>query len=250
MKIIFNTQFYQSDYADNPASAPKRLEGIADALVQAGYEFSQAAQESQILAGHDEQYFNSVKKDKKLFQMAMLAAGAAIKAGQTALVNQPCFACIRPPGHHASKNSAWGYCVFSNLALALLNLKKKNFIKSAFILDFDAHTGDGTIDMLSHIKDFQIFNPMAETGEKILMAIQKKLDQIKYTDIIAISAGFDNYIKDLGKKMSTSDFYILGKMVKKFNEKMCHNRRFAVLEGGYYHEDLGKNVLAFCNGFS
>jgi acetoin utilization deacetylase AcuC-like enzyme len=82
------------------------------------------------------------------------------------------------------------------------------------------------------------------------MAIQKKLDQIKYTDIIAISAGFDNYIKDLGKKMSTSDFYILGKMVKKFNEKMCHNRRFAVLEGGYYHEDLGKNVLAFCNGFS
>ena len=67
-------------------------------------------------------------------------------------------------------------------------------------------------------------------------------------DIIAVCAGFDSYIEDVGRKLSTFDFYRLGFMMKLLAKKMGHNRRYAILEGGYYHKDLGKNVLAFCQG--
>jgi acetoin utilization deacetylase AcuC-like enzyme len=68
-------------------------------------------------------------------------------------------------------------------------------------------------------------------------------------DIIAVSAGFDNYEKDLGKKLRTFDFYNIGLILKNLCKRFGHNRRFAVLEGGYYLPDLGKNVEAFCGGF-
>ena len=94
--------------------------------------------------------------------MASLSAGAAIKAAQIAYTGTPTFACLRPPGHHAYRSSGWGYCHFCNMAIALLKLKQQKLIESAFILDFDAHTGDGTIDCLSEWKSVKILNPMAD----------------------------------------------------------------------------------------
>ncbi|MBA7516024.1 hypothetical protein ES705_08069 [subsurface metagenome] len=68
-------------------------------------------------------------------------------------------------------------------------------------------------------------------------------------DIVAVSAGFDSYKEDVGKKLTTFDFYLIGRLMKKFAKRMGHKRRFAILEDGYYLPDLGKNVLAFCQGF-
>ena len=134
------------------------------------------------------------------------------------------------------------------MAIALLKLKAEGKINSAFVLDFDAHTGDGTKDCLRDWKEVKILNPMSES-DKYISEIENFIAGIDYVDIIAVSAGFDSYCLDVGGKLQTFDFYNIGRIMKNLSLRMKHGRRFAILEGGYYLPDLGKNVLAFCQGF-
>ena len=252
MKIVFHEDFNRTDYATDGASVPGRMERIMDALVgEGGYNVispDPASPEDMSLA-HSKTHIAGIAKDTKLFGMASLSAGGAIMASEIAFKNEPALACIRPPGHHASKDSSWGYCAFCNMGIALLKLRAEGFIESAFVLDFDAHTGDGTIDVLSDWKDARILNPMAGNNKDYLKEIENYIHDIRYVDIIGVSAGFDSYKEDMGKKLTTFDFYLIGRLMKKFTKQMGHERRFAILEGGYYLPDLGKNVLAFCQGF-
>ncbi len=181
--------------------------------------------------------------------MASLAAGAAIEAGRLGYSGEPAFAAVRPPGHHAHKNSSWGYCYFGNLALAVLSLLNSGNIKTAFVLDFDAHTGDGTCELLGGREGVRILNPFEHEREKYIKLVESELHSLRNVDIFAVSAGFDSYEKDLGKKLKTFDFYQIGYLIKKASKRLCEGRRFASLEGGYYLPDLGKNVSAFCGGF-
>ena len=82
---------------------------------------------------------------------------------------------------------------------------------------------------------------MKETEEYI-----KHLNDI---DIFVASAGFDQGIEDWGHLLYPEDYYELGQLMKKYSEKLCKGRRFALLEGGYNHEVLPKNVDSFCQGF-
>lgn len=253
MKIIFHEDFYNSDYIDDGASVAGRMESIIEVISkESNYELIKPEQASyqDLLLAHSPDLIKDVSQNTELYKMALLSTGAAIKAAQIACINQTaCFACNRPPGHHAYRNMRWDYCYFSNLAISLLYLKNKNLIKSAFVLDFDAHTGDGTIDVLSSWKECRILNPMAEDSSKYMKLLEHELKNLDYVDIIAVSAGFDSYIKDLGRKLTTFDYYSIGFQLKKLCKRFEHNRRFAILEGGYYLPDLGKNVLAFCQGF-
>ncbi|MCK5118251.1 MAG: histone deacetylase family protein [Candidatus Latescibacteria bacterium] len=252
MKVVFHKDFSSVAYASNGASAPGRMEGIMEALEGEGrYEVVSPGPASyqDIVRVHSKAYVDGIAKDAALFEMASLAGGGAIRASEMALKNEPAFACIRPPGHHASKDSGWGYCVFCNMGIALLKLKSEGRIHSAFVLDFDAHTGDGTINVLSEWKEATVLNPMAEDSKDYLKRIEEVISDIQYVDLVAVSAGFDTYKKDLGKKLATFDFYLIGRLLRQFTKRMGHSRRFAVLEGGYYLPDLGKNVLAFCQGF-
>ena len=88
-----------------------------------------------------------------------------------------------------------------------------------------------------------------EVAEVYLKRIEDYISSIQYVDVVAASAGFDSYEKDVGKKLTTFDFYLIGRLLKQLAKRMGHHRRFALLEGGYYLPDLGKNVLAFCQGF-
>jgi acetoin utilization deacetylase AcuC-like enzyme len=252
MKILFHDKFYESDYARDCASTPGRLEAIMTAL-GSGNDFEIVkpipASEDAVLLAHKQDYVDAIKSNGPLYEMAMLAAGAAIAAADSAVTGEPAFACLRPPGHHAHRESAWGYCVFCNMGIALLHLKELGKIESAFVLDFDAHTGDGTKDVLSHWKECHILNPYAENSESYIKEIQDFIKDIPAVDIIGVCAGFDSYQKDVGRKLATFDFYIIGVLMKKFAKKAACRRRFAILEGGYYLPDLGKNVLAFCQGF-
>jgi acetoin utilization deacetylase AcuC-like enzyme len=135
------------------------------------------------------------------------------------------------------------------MGIALLQLKQEGKIESAFVLDFDAHTGDGTRDVLSDWKECHILNPYADNSEAYLKEIQEFVKGIPAVDIVGVCAGFDSYQKDVGRKLTTFDFYRMGVLMKQFAKKAAHQRRFAILEGGYYLPDLGKNVLAFCHGF-
>jgi len=252
MKILFSDKFYESDYADNGASAPGRLEAIMDAI---GHDSSfsiispRSADEEEVLLAHTPQYVDAIKSNHKLYDMATLAAGAAIMAADIGITGEPAFACLRPPGHHAYRESSWGYCVFSNMGIALLRLKQQYRIKSAAILDFDAHTGDGTKEVLADWKECHILNPYADNSEAYIKVIQDFTKEIPSVDIVGVCAGFDSYKKDVGRKLATDDFYLIGDIMKRFAKRAANNRRFAILEGGYYQPDLGRNVLAFCHGF-
>lgn len=252
MKIIFSEKFYETDYASDCAAVSGRLEVIISALQQdKSFEFiaPPIAAAADILLTHSPEYFASAQTNAKSYNMAMLSAGAAKLAAETGMNGEPAFACIRPPGHHASVSSTWGYCVFCNMGVALLSLRARNLIDSAFVLDFDAHTGDGTKDVLGKWKECHILNPYQETSETYLKEIQDYIRDIQTVGIVGVCAGFDSYEKDVGRKLTTFDFYQIGFYMKKFAQRAANGRRFAILEGGYYLPDLGKNVLAFCQGF-
>ncbi|MCX5810588.1 MAG: histone deacetylase family protein [Proteobacteria bacterium] len=253
MKISFHDKFYESDYAHDGASIPGRMEAIMTVIgAERTFEIIRPhpANEEDVLLAHTLHYLDTVKSNGKLYDMAMLAAGGAITAADIALTGEPAFACLRPPGHHASRESAWGYCVFCNMGIALLKLKQQRKIESAFVLDFDAHTGDGTKDVLSNWKECRILNPYAENNQSYIQEIQDFMKEISSVDIIGVCAGFDSYEKDVGRKLTAFDFYSIGVLMKQFAKRAASGRRFAILEGGYYLPDLGKNVLAFCQGFA
>ena len=252
MKIVFHEKFYESDYANDGASVSGRLESIMSVVgSEPSFEIVHPdfAREEDVLLAHAPAYVEAIKSNAKRYSMAMLSAGAAILAADIGISGEPAFACLRPPGHHASYESAWGYCVFCNMGIALLKLKANKMINSAFVLDFDTHTGDGTKAVLSNWNECHIVNPYAENGKLYLKEIQDAIKDISSVDIVGVCAGFDAYEKDMGKKLSTFDFYVIGDIMKNFAKRAANGRRFALLEGGYYLPDLGKNVLSFCQGF-
>lgn len=253
MKVIFHEKFYEH-YTHDPAAVAGRLEPIVEELKAHNYEFvsPEPATEEDILKAHTPRHLEYVKADSVVFEMAMLAAGGAILAAQLANGDTPTFAVIRPPGHHASGNSCWGFCYFNNISVSLLHLQAMKAIQSAFVLDFDLHTGDGNINILGtkrNILQTQILNPRSNEEKDYLEEIEKTFNQSGKFDIIVASAGFDEYEKDWGGKLSTNAYNTIGKLMRDFAEEKCQGRRYALLEGGYYHPDFGINVHAFCEGF-
>jgi acetoin utilization deacetylase AcuC-like enzyme len=130
-----------------------------------------------------------------------------------------------------------------------LKLRKEGKLTSAFVLDFDLHRGDGNINILGNIEGFKILNPSSKDEKDYLHEIASTLEKAGDYDIIAASAGFDEYVKDWGGKLTTGAYQEIGMMMKEFSERHCSGRRYALLEGGYYYEDLGINIHAFCEGF-
>jgi acetoin utilization deacetylase AcuC-like enzyme len=250
MKIIYHP-FMLETYDSTPAGAPGRLESAVDILNnQSGYEFIEPplATEEQILRAHTRRIMERVERNERLSRMSLLAAGGAVLAGELAMEGEPVFALIRPPGHHASEDSHWGFCYYNNIAVSLLDLCAKGLINSAFVLDFDLHDGDGNINILGHDKRFTIHNPSGRGDDDYLADTKRVLDDSPDVDIIVASAGFDEYEGDWGGNLSTEAFRKIGKLMHDFAEERCDGRRYGLLEGGYNYGDLGKNVLAFCEG--
>ena len=253
MKVVAHPAFSATDYADNCASVAGRMEIILEALAAEGpWEWVQpaAATDEDLRRGHTPEYLASLAGNPKLHALAALAAGGAIRAAELGLGGEPAFAVVRPPGHHASRTAGWGYCVYSNVALALLKLRASGAISSALVVDIDAHTGDGTIDVLSDWPGARILNPYAEDRSAYLALLEQELKVMPPVDIVAVSAGFDAYVEDVGRKLDTMDFFLIGRVLRQYCRRLGHERRFAVLEGGYYLPALGRNVASFCRGFA
>jgi acetoin utilization deacetylase AcuC-like enzyme len=244
MKVVYHED-YNEVYSSDPASAAGRIRAIEEEL-QGKVQFVAplAAAQEDILRVHTPEHVKSVEREG-VYDMAALAAGGAIKAAQIGLT-EPCFALIRPPGHHASASSAWGFCYFNNMAIALEKLKSEEKIKNVFILDFDLHFGDGNVNILSGKGYVTILNPESQNRNAYLKSVEAALGQTD-ADLIAVSAGFDNHEEDWGGLLKTEDYTFMGRLVKetaKRNKGGC----FGILEGGYNHRVLGKNVLAFIEG--
>ena len=246
MKVVFHRAFYDV-YSDDPAAAAGRMEAIISAI-EPYAEFVQArpATETEIAAVHTPEHIERIRR-MGLYDIAVLAAGGAIQAATVGLA-EACFAAIRPPGHHASAGSCWGFCFFNNMAVAIEALKQQDRIRTAYVLDFDLHFGDGTENILGRKSYVSIHNPGSYDREAYLQEVERELERFP-VDLIGISAGFDNHRQDWGGLLRTDDYFAMGRMVRdaaRRNNGGC----FAVLEGGYNYDVLGQNALALINGLS
>ncbi len=249
MKVIFHPRFYEA-YTSDTAAAPGRMEAIVKTL-EKEFEFiePQPASERDLERVHGRQHIQSVKSEPQVYEVGLLATGGAIQAAEMACEGEPAFALIRPPGHHAGPHSCWGFCYFNNIAIAIKRLLHEEKIKRAFILDFDLHYGDGTANTFAGDRAVTYFHPEGAERKTFLNSIQQTLENDKEYDIIAISAGFDRHEEDWGGLLKTEDYRSIGEWVRKFSLENCQGRRFAVLEGGYNHSVLGRNVRSFLQGF-
>lgn len=244
MKVITHQDFLEV-YTNDPAAAPGRLEPILEA-VQGKYEIEEPmpAGWDDIEAVHTTRHMERVDREG-LLKISALAAGAAMLAAEIGM-EEPCFAVLRPPGHHASSDSSWGFCYFNNMAVALEHLRRSGRIKTAYVLDFDLHFGDGTVSILKEKGYVAIHNPESENRLVYLKEVERHLSSAE-VDVIGVSAGFDNHIQDWGGLLWTEDYYSMGRMVRQAAQRM-NAGCFALLEGGYNHRVIGECVLAFLKG--
>ncbi len=250
MKVIFHEKFYEV-YTADPAAAAGRMEAIVAALGK-DFEFNTPppAPDKDLALVHTPRHIESIKRYNEVYEVGVLSAGGAVLASDLAWEGEPAFGLIRPPGHHASPDSCWGFCYFNNIAIAIQRLLKLGKVKKALILDFDLHFGDGTENSFIGNSNVDYFHPEDTSGQDFIWSIQKHLDRARSFDILAVSAGFDRHVKDWGGLLETEDYRKIGSMVKTYSQKICQGRRFGVLEGGYNHDVLGYNVRAFIEGMT
>ena len=244
MKVVFHEDFYKV-YTTDPAASAGRMESIVEAI-ESKVEFVTAmpATQKQIEAVHSKTHIESICQNG-LYDIAALAAGGAVQAA-TIGMDEPAFGLIRPPGHHASADSSWGFCFFNNMAVALQALKNRGQIKTAYVLDIDLHYGDGTVNILESRDYVTVHNVQASDRRSFLAEIENELDSGQ-VDLIGISAGFDNHRDDWGGLLLTEDYFKIGKLVKAAaNRSGCGC--FGISEGGYNHQVLGQNVMALIEG--
>ena len=185
------------------------------------------------------------------------------------------FCAVRPPGHHATESSAFGFCLFNNVAFATETLLKNPSIQKVAILDFDAHHCNGTINILQNRSDILICSIFEENGypfqqfeatnlietplasqtsgkefiEKIKLWYQK-IEALS-PDCLVISAGFDAHKNDPMStlQLSEEDYFKLGNFVSKLS-KRCLIGSCSILEGGYSITHLPSSVFAYIQGLS
>ena len=246
MKVVFHEDFYKV-YTADPAASAGRMESIVEAI-ESRVEFvrAQPAAQKDIEAVHTQTHIDFIRQSG-LYEIARLAAGGAVQAASIGLA-EPAFGLIRPPGHHASADSSWGFCFFNNMAVALQALKNKGQIKTAYVLDIDLHYGDGTVNILESKNYVRVHNVEASDRQSFLGEIETELDSCQ-VDLIGISAGFDNHRDDWGGLLLTQDYFQIGKLVKAAASR-SGGGCFGILEGGYNHQVLGQNVMAMIEGLS
>ncbi|MBA1340055.1 MAG: Acetoin utilization deacetylase AcuC [Pelagibacterales bacterium] len=198
---------------------------------------------------------------------ATIDAVGSIIAGIDGVQNKKfknAFCAVRPPGHHAEKNKAMGFCIYNNVAVGAHYLIEKYKLNKVAIIDFDVHHGNGTQDIfynnekVLYVSTHQypyypgsgtenekgkfnnIFNiplPAGTTSKEYLNAYEfvlKKLKEFK-PQFILFSAGFDAHKDDpLAQFQLTSmDFYHLTKRTLELSKLFCNGKVVSILEGGY-----------------
>jgi len=211
---------------------------------------------------------------------ARRAAGACIKAVELVMESdiRHQFCLVRPPGHHAERNRAMGFCIFNNIAVGAAHALETYNLSRIAIIDFDVHHGNGTEDIFKNEprvlfcsafqhpfypeypfeteSDHIINVPLpAYTGSKefqdaITKAWLPALDSFK-PELMLISAGFDGHVSDdMSQFMLTNhDYAWLGEQLTKVAKTHADNRLVAVLEGGYNQDTLAGSVLAFLHEY-
>ena len=203
------------------------------------------------------------------------AVGAIIEAidGVMKKDYRNAFCAVRPPGHHAEKKKAMGFCVYNNVAVGAYYLLEKYSLSKLAIIDFDVHHGNGTQNIFYNNKnvlyisthqypyypgsgsanekgiDDNVLNiPLAAgtQSHEFLNAydsIFKKIKKFK-PEFILLSAGFDAHKNDpLAQiNLESKDYYTLTKRIMTLSKEICGEKLVSILEGGYDLQALKESV--------
>ena len=174
------------------------------------------------------------------------------------------FCAVRPPGHHAEKEKAMGFCIYNNVAVGANYLIEKYKYNKIAIIDFDVHHGNGTQDIFydnekvlfisTHQYPYypgsgsekekgnfnNVLNIPLEAGtsaEKYLNAYENVLNKVRdfKPEFLLFSAGFDAHIDDplAQLQLSSEDFYKITKRTLEISKSFCNGNVVSILEGGY-----------------
>lgn len=248
VRIVYDPM-YLTPYSTAGCESPQRVQSI---MAHLSDRFTilqpESCTEDDILMCHSEGLLIREKTVSDRYEAARRAAGGAILTARLAMEGYVGFGVIRPPGHHASPDHNWGFCFFNNMGIAIKKLLKEEKIKSAVILDIDLHFGDGTDNIFKGYRNVQVLNISGANPADYIAETREALDKIERSDMLGISAGFDQYELDWGGNLSTADYRTIGEIAAEFAADKTGGRLFGLLEGGYYIPDLGENLVALLTG--
>jgi acetoin utilization deacetylase AcuC-like enzyme len=212
---------------------------------------------------------------------ALHAAGAVIKGVDLVMSGQVqnAFCNIRPPGHHAGRSRASGFCIFNNVAAAAAHALEHHGLQRVAIADFDVHHGDGTEDIFhddprvmlcstfrhpyypycgAETGNDHIINvPLSagSSGEEFRVAVTEQwLPALTHfqPQLLLISAGFDAHWEDDmgGLALRENDYFWVTEQLKDIAKQHANGRIVSALEGGYALHALGRSVMAHIKSLS
>ncbi len=286
------------DMGPGHPECPQRLAAIEDRLIAAGLAPLLArpevplASESELLRAHTERHVRSIREHGRLAEQqgrvwidadtamnahswtaALRAAGAAVAATDAVIAGElaNAFCAVRPPGHHAMRDRAMGFCLFNNVAIAALHALEAHGLERVAIVDFDVHHGNGTEDIFAgdprvlmvglFQHPFYPFSgappaaanmhnaplPAYTRGDAVRrLVVEQWLPALREfaPQMLFISAGFDAHRDDeLGQLgLVDDDFAWITRELVRFAAEACQGRIVSCLEGGYDLDALGRSV--------
>ena len=282
---------------DLPAPYPdraRRLTAIEDQLIAAGLDGlllrreADEAEESALTGIHDGGYLADIADREPAAGWAVLdgdtllvpgilkaarhAAGAALAGVDTALEGGKAFALTRPPGHHAHRSAAGGFCLINHAALAAVRARNLGAGRVA-VIDFDAHHGDGTEALVADDPGIRLFSlyeadgfrapaPGAGPGGSLRLALPHGGDGADLRraaedrlfpalaafrpDLLVVSAGFDGHREDDLSDLALveGDFAWLAAALEGEGGNAAERGTVFLLEGGYAPAALGRSVAS------
>jgi acetoin utilization deacetylase AcuC-like enzyme len=204
-----------------------------------------------------------------IHEHALRSVGGALRALAAARKGETAFSLLRPPGHHATRDHAMGFCYFNSIAIAALEALADGMKKVA-VFDFDVHHGNGTEAIFMNRPGTVFFSihqhpcypgtGTSDVGDNCFnypvspatprdayrRVVSRAIEDLKKQkpSLVAVSAGFDAYAKDpiAHELLEAEDFHWLGTQLRALSLPL-----FSILEGGY-SDDLPDLILAYLKG--
>jgi acetoin utilization deacetylase AcuC-like enzyme len=298
--LITHPAFLKHDTGEYHPERPDRLRAIDrilshdiyKALVRREAPLRDDVEEA-IKRAHPGSYFEKIKKaapgpggasvhvdgdtvmSEGSWEAALRAVGAGLDAVDLVMKKEAAnaFCQVRPPGHHAERDTAMGFCLFSNAAIAAHYARAKHGAERVAVVDFDVHHGNGTQNIFWSDKDLfygsthqmplfpgtgelsetgvgNIFNAPLREGdgrEKFEMAFRERILAPLHNfspDLVIISAGFDAHKDDPlgGMQLVEADFMWATEELTDIARRQAGGRVVSMLEGGYDLTGLARSV--------
>ena len=275
------TQYSAPGHPERPARIERSVALLKERHPDWEWREPEPASEAALLRAHSAQHLERIRAATTAFDTdtpaypgiydhALRGAGAALEVARAAQKKNRAFSLMRPPGHHAMRDRAMGFCYFSNIAAAALDALE-NGAERVAIWDFDAHHGNGTEDIVANnprimfasihqfpgypgtgtrsfanIRNFPVA-PLTPRAAHVA-EVRRALDELIAfkPNLLLISAGFDAYAGDPITEMSLApeDFAMFGNWLREIDIPSG-----AILEGGY-SDELPELIDAFLDGWT